>query len=351
MVFIFIKKKAQFIAPFFAPKNIYCYAYLDATLPIVAPLRRAPNRAFFCVSPCAKSCFFLRSAVRQIVLFSAFRRAPNRAFFCVSPCAKSCFFSAFRRAPNRAFFCVSPCAKSCFFLRFTVHQIVLFSAFRRAPNRAFFCVSPCAKSCFFLRFAVRQIVLFSAFRRAPNRAFFCVSPCAKSCFFLRFAVRQIVLFSAFRRNAPNRAFFCVSPCAKSCFFLRFAVRQIVLFSAFRRAPNRALLAKSSLKCVLLLQHFVVLRKNKTVKIQSVSFTTVFLFPATSSTWPAHPPAHQDGSHTAKAKLRPWSAAISRPKGSPTLAGSGCFIRILNLLRMIPSGVPTPLVLSMKPYRI
>ena len=147
-------------------------------------------------------------------------------------------FSALRRAPNRAFFCVWSCSKSCSFLRFIVLQIVLFSAFRRAPNRAFFCVSSCSKSCFFLRFVVLQIVLFSAFRRAPNRAFFCVSSCSRSCFFLRFVVLQIVLFSAFRR-APNRAFFCVSSCAKSCFFLRFVVLQIVLFSAFRRAPNRA----------------------------------------------------------------------------------------------------------------
>ena len=96
-------------------------------------------------------------------------------------------FFALRRAPNRAFFCVWSCSKSCSFLRFIVIQIVLFSAFRRAPNRAFFCVSSCAKSCFFLRFVVLQIVLFSAFRRAPNRAqngaFFCACSCAKLCFF------------------------------------------------------------------------------------------------------------------------------------------------------------------------
>ena len=99
---------------------------------------------------------------------------------------------AFSRAPNRAFFCISSCSKSCFFLRFVVLQIVLFSAFSRAPNRAFFCVSSCSKSCFFLRFVVHQIVLFSAVRRAPNRAlnraFFCACSCAKLCFFPLFSL-------------------------------------------------------------------------------------------------------------------------------------------------------------------
>ena len=182
----------------------------------------------------------------QIVLFSAFRRAPNRAFFCVSSCSKSCFFlrfvvlqivlfSAFRRAPNRAFFCVSSCSKSCFFLRFVVLQIVLFCLRFVVLQIVLFCLRFVVLQIvlFSLRFVVLQIVLFSAFRRAPNRAFFCVSSCSKSCIFLRFVVLQIVLFSAFRR-APNRAFFCVSSCSKSCskscFFLRLLVGQILFFT-------------------------------------------------------------------------------------------------------------------------
>ena len=120
--------------------------------------------------------------------------------------------SAFRRAPNRAFFCVWSCSKSCSFLPFVVLQIVLFSAFGRAPNRAFFCVSSCSKSRFFLRFVVLQIVPFSAFRRALNRAFL---RAPNRAIFLRFVVLQIVPFSGFRR-APNRVFFWVSSCAKLC---------------------------------------------------------------------------------------------------------------------------------------
>ena len=127
--------------------------------------------------------------------FLRIRRAPNRALFCVSPCCQIVLFSAFCLCTKPCFFCcVSPCTKSCSFLRFVVLQIVLFSAFRRAPNCAFLCVSLCTTPCSFLRW-----------RRAPSRALL-----------LRFFMLQIAVFGAtFRRasiimlcsalrHAPNR---------------------------------------------------------------------------------------------------------------------------------------------------
>ena len=148
-------------------------------------------------------------------------------------------FSGFLRAPNRVFFELSSCTKSCFFVVFFVHQIVFFCGFLRAPNgapvHAFLFddfasyTKSCSSSSFFVVFFVHQIVFF-----------FWFFSCTKSCFFLVFFVHQIVLFLCFLR-APNRAFFYFSSCTKSCFFLVFFVHQIVLFCGFLRAPNGALL--------------------------------------------------------------------------------------------------------------
>ena len=145
-------------------------------------------------------------------------------------------FLCFLRAPNRAFFVLSSCTKSCFFLVFFVHQIVLFCGFLRAPNgapvHAFLFddfasyTKSCSSSSFFVVFFVHLIVLFSGFLRAPSRAFLWFSSCTKSCFFCAFFVHQIVLFSGFLR-APNRAFFWFSSCTKSCFFPVFFVHQMV----------------------------------------------------------------------------------------------------------------------------
>ena len=148
-------------------------------------------------------------------------------------------FSGFLRAPNRAFFELSSCTKSCFFVVFFVHQIVFFCGFLRAPNgapvHAFLFddfasyTKSCSSSSFFVVFFVHQIVFF-----------FLVFFVHQVVLFLVFFVHQIVLFLCFIR-APNRAFFYFSSCTKSCFFLVFFVHQIVLFCGFLRAPNGALL--------------------------------------------------------------------------------------------------------------